>query len=347
MEYNLAEAYLEELFVHRVGNKANDEQYFLGKRNVALDDELRNLLSDYFFSAFKSEEVYTFFHDASLELNEVYHYVTKIFEDPTELQEQSANLAKHLYNASDHPKIKGGEFYVAYLRDCTYGAETVNAVGLFKSEVKDTFLDVRQVHEGFEIDSHEGIHIEKLDKGCLIFQTKQEEGYRVAVVDQTNRSNEAQYWKDEFLKILVVGNEYYQTNEFLGMTKKYITKQLQEDFEVPRADQIDLLNRSVNYFKNHETFDQKEFEAEVFFDDKLIDSFRKFNDNYRREFDLELDDDFGISGAAVKKQARVFKSVLKLDKNFHIYIHGNREMIEQGVDEQGRKYYKIFYEVES
>jgi hypothetical protein len=49
----------------------------------------------------------------------------------------------------------------------------------------------------------------------------------------------------------------------------------------------------------------------------------------------------------VKKQARVFKSVLKLDKNFHIYIHGNRELIEQGVEKDGRKFYKIYFEKEA
>ena len=53
-----------------------------------------------------------------------------------------------------------------------------------------------------------------------------------------------------------------------------------------------------------------------------------------------------ISAPAVKKQAKIFKSVLKLDKNFHIYIHGNREMIEQGVEKDGRKFYKIYFEKE-
>jgi hypothetical protein len=57
-------------------------------------------------------------------------------------------------------------------------------------------------------------------------------------------------------------------------------------------------------------------------------------------------DSFEISTQAVKKQARIFKSVLKLDKNFHIYIHGNRDMIEQGVEKDGRKYYKIYFENE-
>jgi len=39
--------------------------------------------------------------------------------------------------------------------------------------------------------------------------------------------------------------------------------------------------------------------------------------------------------------------VLKLDKNFHIYIHGNKELIERGTDPDGRKYYKIYFEQES
>jgi hypothetical protein len=56
--------------------------------------------------------------------------------------------------------------------------------------------------------------------------------------------------------------------------------------------------------------------------------------------------EFEIDNKAVKKQAKIFKSVLKLDKNFHIYIHGNRNLIEKGIDEDGRKYYKIFFESE-
>ena len=39
--------------------------------------------------------------------------------------------------------------------------------------------------------------------------------------------------------------------------------------------------------------------------------------------------------------------VIKLDKNLPIYVHGARELIEQGVDEEGRKFYKIYYKEES
>ena len=41
-------------------------------------------------------------------------------------------------------------------------------------------------------------------------------------------------------------------------------------------------------------------------------------------------------------------SVLKLDKNFHVYIHGKREYIEKGFDEEkGMHFYQLFFEEES
>ncbi len=62
---------------------------------------------------------------------------------------------------------------------------------------------------------------------------------------------------------------------------------------------------------------------------------------------VEFQDNFKIAVQSLKKQARIFNSVLKLDKNFHVYIHGDRELIERGQDSDGRKYYKIYYENES
>ena len=67
---------------------------------------------------------------------------------------------------------------------------------------------------------------------------------------------------------------------------------------------------------------------------------------YAKEHDVEFIDTFAISESAVKKQTRGLKSVIKLDKNFHIYIHGNRELIEQGEDRKG-KYYKVYYQEEN
>lgn len=338
---------IQHIAVHKVGNKLNDESLFLSENLLSLDEDLSNSFTQYFLSSFKPEEYYRFHHDASLSLNEVYAFVSAIFDDPESLQKQSENLAKHLYNKSVHPKIKSGEFYVAYFTDCHLNGETLDAVGLFKSENKDTFIEVEQVMDGFAIESKQGININKLDKGCMIYNTDKENGYVLSIVDNTNKANEAQYWKDDFLSVFILNNEFHQTNQFLGIAKQFVTQQLDAEFEVTKADKIDFLNRSVDYFKKHDQFDRNEFEAEVFHHSNIIESFQQFDNSFRREHDVELSDNFLISEQAVKKQARVFKSVLKLDKNFHIYIHGNRELIEQGIDENGRKFYKIYYEQES
>ena len=137
------------------------------------------------------------------------------------------------------------------------------------------------------------------------------------------------------------------TTDFLTLAKTFITEQIPNEYELNKTDQLNLLNRSVEYFKSHDCFDKEEFEQEVFEDKGIIKSFRSFDQSWQQEHELDISDSFEISAQAVKKQARVFKSILKLDKNFHIYIHGDRELIEHGVEKDGRKFYKIYYDNES
>lgn len=89
----------------------------------------------------------------------------------------------------------------------------------------------------------------------------------------------------------------------------------------------------------------EEFANEVITQPEVIDRFNQYKDSYAKERDIEFSDSFSISDTAVKKQARAFKSVIKLDKNFHIYIHGDRQLIEQGEDNKG-KFYKVYYKEE-
>ncbi len=340
------DAELEAIVIHEIGMKYGDEPLRISNKELSVDETMSRILSGYFLNSFKLIEFFNHYHEADLSLNEVYVYASKIFDDPETLHEQSVNLAKHLYEKSNHPKIKGGEFYVVYFKDCIVDGKTVDAVGLFKSENKDTFLKVYPSGDGFEIESQQGININKLDKGCLIFNTDRENGYVVAVVDNTNKGAEAQYWIDDFLHVRQRRDEYYNTQNLLSMTKNFVTHELPNQFEVSKADQVDLLNKSVKFFKEKDTFDMDEFANEVIGQPDVIDSFNRFREDYARDRDIEISDSFTISDSAVKHQARVFKSVIKLDKNFHIYVHGDRNLIEQGEDDKG-KYYKVYYKEEN
>ena len=168
------------------------------------------------------------------------------------------------------------------------------------------------------------------------------------VVDKaTSGQDAAVYWKDEFLQLKIRNDNFNQTNNTLSIYKNFVTNKIDEDFEVTKADKIDLLNRSMKYFKDKETFDLDEFAGEVIGNPQAIASFKTYKQQYEDEYETPIADSFEISDNAVKKQARVYKSVLKLDKNFHIYIHGNKELIEKGFDDdKAMNYYKVYFREE-
>jgi hypothetical protein len=340
---------LKKVMVHHVGNRTNGEELNLSKTSLnitAPDVEL--MLFKYFLSAFNNPEFFSFsFSNKDFRLNPLYSFAQSCFEGTEEFEEVSKHIAKYLFEISTHPQIKSGDLFIAFFTDVQLGEQTCNMIGIFKSETRQAFLKLDKNKSDYQIESIEGINVDKIDKGCLIFNTEKDQGYRVCMVDKSNKSAEAQYWKDSFLQVQACSDEFHQTKEFLNITKHFVTQKLDEEFEVTKADKIDLLNRSVAYFKTHETFDKEEFEEQVLQDSEVIKSFRSFDHQYREEHELEIQDSFDISNQAVKKQARIFKSVLKLDKNFHIYIHGNRNMIEQGVEQDGRKFYKIYYNEEA
>jgi hypothetical protein len=85
---------LEQVIVHKVGNPSRGEQLKLSANPLTLNDELvKSMLNKYFLGAFNENEHYHFTHLSDVGMNEVYNYVTSIFEDWKNFTEQSALLA--------------------------------------------------------------------------------------------------------------------------------------------------------------------------------------------------------------------------------------------------------------
>ncbi|MGF2412836.1 MAG: nucleoid-associated protein, partial [Ferruginibacter sp.] len=261
------EAILQTLSIHQTGNKLLDEKYKLSEQPFEINDDVLNkILIQYFLAPFeKTTEIYRLSHPSEdLNLNEVFHFAEIIFNDPETFHANSQQLAKHLYDASNHPKIKSGELYIAYFNKLQIEGELHDAIGIFKSETKETYLTVQNNNNNFELGyQQEAINIKKLDKGCVIFNSEKEEGYKVAVIDLTNRSTDAAYWVDDFLKLKVRNDNYNQTSATLSIYKDFVTKELETSFDLTKTDKIDLLNRSMKYFKENETFNMDEFAFEV------------------------------------------------------------------------------------
>ncbi len=331
-----------DLVIHRVGNRTAEEGIHLSKTLTFYPLELTDTLYNFFTKSFKTDEYFQF----KTEENPVFSSVKNIFENPTQLLLNSVQIAEHLYKANLHPKVKGGELFVVFFPDALVEGENVRAVGIFKSESKDRVLKTVPNENSYDVWTEEGVNLSKPDKGCIIFNLDEENGYLIASVDNA-KGEEFGIWNDEFLQVTQLQNEYFDTENTLNLCKSYVMDKLPEEFEVSKVDQVDLLNNTMKFFKEADTFKLNEFSESVLIQDELKQSFEDYKKRFEEVYEVDVNDHFEISKNAVKKQARFFKSIIKLDKNFHIYVHGNRKMIEQGVDEEGKKFYKLYYDSEN
>jgi hypothetical protein len=343
---DFSNAELRKIITHHVGNKAREEELTLSVEPTEIADESKEVLIKHFVSSVNIDEWFSF--DLLREGDNGVHAVaSELFGDPEKFVESSKQLGRLLYDQSNHPKIKEGEFNVVLFSNVMLNNESVEVLGLFKSESVVPFVKMKQGRVNFNITHDSGFEVTGADKGCLIFNKEGESGFKVLIADRTNRSEEARYWREDFLKLAPFKNEFQQTKQAINVTSEFLKDRVPEEFDINRADQIDLINRSLKYFKGNDTFNKNDFEQSVLQDTELIKSFRMFEQGFRSEHNIDAIDEFDISQQAVKRQTRFLKSVLKLDKNFHIYIHGNRELIQQGIESNGRKFYKIYFEKEA
>ena len=338
-----SQAVTDNVIFHKVS--VDDASMQLNKESIEISsEEETDLIRKIFLKPFLTAGAsYEFKNDIALDLNTLYTLSKEILNDGNFII-GSINICKHLKNVSKHPNIKDGDVFVIKFADVLFKGQLCEALGIYKIENKEAFIENSMTANGkAELKFKRGISGRKLDKACLILFTN--EPYTVLTIDTVNV--ETEYWKNEFLNVQLKHDPLNTTSKFLSLTKSFITDKLPEEFEISKADQIDLLNRSVKYFKNHESFVRNDFEDQVLQDKEMITAFKSFGKNYADESNLDVTHGFEISQQAVKRQARIFKSVLKLDRNFHVYIHGNRDLIEQGVDGDGRKFYKLYYKEEN
>lgn len=294
------------MIIHNVGNKVKGESLEISTEICDANNEVTNqYLKQFFFSTFKFDVTYRFVHETDIAMNEIYNYVKHIFENPSEFYEQSVNIAKHLYEVSVHPNIKAGELYIVYLQNCIIDDNVTDAIGIYKSESKDYYLQVNSNGKRYDIECQQGINPKKLDKGCLIFNLS-DSNYKVYIVDRN--INDAMYWKKNFLMIEEEKNEYTNTAKVLKSCKKYIAKK--ENIEPEKR--LELMNNSVEYFENNEEFDLEKFTEKVFDNQEESDKFKVYIDSY------DVDNKFSISSNAVTKIKKTIKKCIKLDDNVEI-----------------------------
>lgn len=192
---DISSAKVSKVIVHRVGNKLRDEGINLSllecQRSGTLDELLlKNLLAP----VVRHGQEYYLTHESDIALNTVNHYAVNVFSDSDKFKECSEAIAKHLYACSSHPNIGGGEFMVILFGDIRADERIYQALGLFRVESRDDYLDVGEEKGAIQVIERSGISLDKVQKGAVILS----DNLKVLVVD--NLGQKTKYWIDNFLK---------------------------------------------------------------------------------------------------------------------------------------------------
>lgn len=196
--FDFSTATVTKLVVHQVGNKLNEEGITISSgespRSVDLDELL---LNSFLIPTLRRGQQYHLYHESDLNLNLVHHYSAQIFADSGVFLEGSEAIARHLYSASTHPNIGGGEFLVILFDNIGGADEPLQALGLFRIESRSNYLEVSD-NQGINlVAGRTGVPLEKIQKGAVVLA----DSSKVFVVD--NLGQKTKYWMDDFLKASV------------------------------------------------------------------------------------------------------------------------------------------------
>lgn len=343
---NLYLTQIESLSIHRIGNKSKNEGTFFSEQPYQMNDELNELLKEFFFKPFrdKEENYYRFDHEVDLEYNELYNISTEVFDNPDNIHKLSERITRHLYDQSNHPHIKSGEVYVAYLSDVVVDNEKMNAIGVFKSELKHDFLEFQEKESNLEILIRQGININKLDKGCLIINTNKEEGFKILSID-SNRYD-TKYWLENFLSVDALTDETFFTKKYLKFCQDFA-----KDVVLPAEDkkqEVMFMNRAVNHFAKNDEFEETSFLNEVMDNPDLIPEFKHYKTEKGPKYSIEDISTFPIANKAVSDARKKIKNVINLDTNIQIKMdfinpESAEKFVEKGWDEEKQMYYYLVY----
>ena len=336
---------IKKISVHYCGNKGNGEELKLSESEYNLkDDHLHDTLLQFFTGTFKSGEFFNFRKSPK----SIFQLVEGLFNDIDNFHSVSVSVATKLFDQSVHPSIKSGEFYMVYFQDLVVDGEMCNAIGIYKTENKLSFLKVHEDHLKFQLELEKGFRVDKLDKGALIFQTEKESGYKISVVDNSSKSPEiANYWQFDFLDLVPRNDAFHKTKVFIDAAKGFCDEVLTEENNVPKAEKLMMLNRSVGFLNGRNNFSMSDFSSQVMPQEEVFREFTNYKKNFCERNNLNDIEDFEISQAAYNRNKKYLRGVIKLDKNFHIYVHGKHEFIEKGYDEEkGKKFYKLYFDSE-
>lgn len=354
---NLYQTEIENLHIHKVGNKCRNEELFLSQDPYSINDEIRPILKEFFLKPFREKEVqfFKFHHEVDLDFNVLNnissnYYKTSKYDTRTLFGPYSEEIAHHLYNQGNHPHIKAGEVYICQLKNIITDEGTFEGIGIFKSEIRYDFLEFSKNESRLDLILKQGVSLDKLDKGAIIIDDKLKTGFKVLYID--SNKYDSKYWLDNFLSLEELEDSNFHTKKYLKFSEAFA-----KDVILPaegKHTEMEFINDTYSYFASRDEFNEQDYLEEVISEASWTPTPERFIsefDNYKAEtgakYSIQDLTEFPISNETVNDCMKKVKGVITLDTGITIKVtKGTKaatKYLEKGWDEEKQMYYYLAY----
>jgi len=337
---NLFNTQIDEIYIHRVGNKCRGEGMYLSEKPYAITDEIRPLLKEFFLKPFreKDEQYFKFSEDSELE---------SIFKNELEIPyyRGDRDIARLMYETHVHPHIKSGELYVCRLSNIQMDNEKVSGFGIFKSELYADFMQFEEGESKLDLIIRQGVNLNKLDKGAIVLANPESKtGFRILYID--SNKYDSKYWCDNFLNLEELEDSIFQTKNYLEFVRGFA-----KDVVRPAEDkqqEVLFTNNAFDYFARNDEFEEPDFINQTLENPDLVPEFQNYKIEKGPKYKVEDLTSFEIDNQAVTEIRKKNKSQIDLDTNITIkmdFINADSadKFIEKGWDEEKQMYYYLCY----
>lgn len=333
------EAYIDKMICHRFC--LDKQKSLINHKDMDMNKLEQSFLKDFFVKPFSREKVqYSFVHSIDLKYNIVYNTVVDIFQGGN-FVENSISIFKYLDSVSTLPTIKDGDIFIAKIEDVLDGDKYCDAVGIFKIETKNEFIETSiDSYGNMDVAVKSGYTSQKIDKACLIVFT---EDMPVGFI--IDKSKDSKFWRQNFLGMETKSTPYSQSKALVGLMEGFVKDKLAKDSVVSKSEQVNIVNNFTSLISKSENLDISELQSEVFQDKKVLNMFEDYRKIYEERENIHLDSRLGVDKTALNISRKLRK--IKLDDTVELCLMKTGNFIERGFDEhRGQNYYKIYFSKE-
>lgn len=239
------------------------------------------------------------------------------------------------------PTIKDGDIFIVKIEDVLVGKTYCEAVGVFKIETKNEFIETTVDSSGnMNVSVKTGYTSQKMDKACLIVLT---EDMPVGFI--IDKSKDSKFWRQDFLGMETKVTPYSQSKALVDLMENFVKDKLIKESTISKSAQVELVNNYTELVSKSESLDIKDLQAKVFQDKKVLSMFEEYRKIYEERENVNLETRLDVDKTALNIPRKLRK--IKLDDTVELCLMKTGNFIERGFDEnKGRSYYKIYFSKE-